>query len=390
MSLNETLNQYQTPPLSVGQEAGDTVYSKDDMFQKNLNDLLNNISCKSENKKKLLKQALHEIASTPQGRDIVSRLPRGIKMQISSWKDMVMDSHVLIAKGTYDCVTKIVSLRPYLFYRFNKNELRDTLVHELRHAHQDALNQTNRNIFSAHETFKLSKLREVETHAWFKTDQFCRKHFGSWLNPDETKIKEFMNRDLISEKKKIFGVLPNPFFNEHKVKNSKMYVFQEALKQNNGNIYAAQKKLTGVHLKELMNPRVEMRDWYWKFYYDNNALGKSQYLSSKDKNAMSNPTEYNKVLSRYQSEYGVKKEDIDKTGLSLENDKILDKVHAHNNAIANRTLKPTRMSCSLAGLLGSRAKNASNQTLIQNALGQQPKTGMATQTAMRLSQKRGR
>ena len=131
---------------------------------------------------------------------------------------------MLITKGTYNLSSKTISLRPHSFYRFNKNELMNTLVHELRHANQDALHQTNRSIFSAHETFKLSKLREAETHAWFKTNKFCRKHFGSWLNPDETKIKKFMNRDLILEKKKIFGVLPNPFFNEHKVKNSKTYM----------------------------------------------------------------------------------------------------------------------------------------------------------------------
>ena len=145
-----------------------------------------------------------------------------------------------------------------------------------------------------------------------------------------------------------------------------------------------------MYLKELMNPRVSIQDWYWKFYYDNNALGKSQHLSSKDKNAMSNPTEYNKVLSRYQSDYGISREDIDKTGLDSEYDKVLSKINERNNAIANGTLKPTRMSCFSAGLSCSRAKNASNQTLIQNALSQQPKMGMTTQTAMMLSQKRGR
>jgi hypothetical protein len=39
MRLNETLQQYQTKPLSVGQEAPTTVYSKEDMFQKQASEL---------------------------------------------------------------------------------------------------------------------------------------------------------------------------------------------------------------------------------------------------------------------------------------------------------------------------------------------------------------
>ncbi len=69
MSLNETLQQYQTKPLSVGQEAPTTVYSKEDMFQKNLNNLLNGIKNNTKNPKneERLKQILNEIAKTDQG-----------------------------------------------------------------------------------------------------------------------------------------------------------------------------------------------------------------------------------------------------------------------------------------------------------------------------------
>ena len=179
-----------------------------------------------------------------------------------------------------------------------------------------------------------------------------------------------MKRDLIAEKKKIFGFLPNPFFNENKVKNSKNYIFQDALKKNNGDIYAAQKALTGVHLKELMNPRVEMKDWYWKFYYDNNSLGRAIHFSRQSKNVLSNPEEYNKVLDRYQSDYGVERQDIDKTGLSQEYEEILQKNHERKVANANKKEMPgpspiprLKMAC----LSQVKSNNIVNQQLIQQA-----------------------
>ena len=80
MGLNETLHQHQTMPLSVGQEASSTTYSKEDMFQKNLNDLLSGIKTngKIPQKEAILKQILNEIAKTDQGHEIISRLPRGV------------------------------------------------------------------------------------------------------------------------------------------------------------------------------------------------------------------------------------------------------------------------------------------------------------------------
>ena len=394
MRLNETLQQYQTKPLSVGQEAPTTVYSKEDMFQKNLNNLLNGIKNNTKNPKneERLKQILNEIAKTDQGRDIISRLPQGVKLEIASWKDMLMDPHMLITKGTYDCSDKTVSLRPYSFNKINQNSLKQTLIHELRHANQDALHQTNQNIFSLHETFKLSKLREAETHAWFKTNRFCQKHFGSWLNPDKNKITGFMKRDLIAEKKKIWGLLPNPFFNENKVKNSKNYIFQDALKKNNGDLYAAQKALTGVHLKELMNPRVEMKDWYWKNYYDNSSMGKALYFWRKNKEILSNPEEYNKVLDRYQSDYGVKRQDIDKTGLSQEYEEILQKNHERKVAMANKKEMPGPSPIphlKIACLSQARTNNVEKQQLIQQARNGEHTTtlGGANQFVAHMAQK---
>lgn len=379
MGLNETLHQHQTMPLSVGQEASSTTYSKEDMFQKNLNDLLSGIKTNGKIPKKeaILKQILNEIAKTDQGHEIISRLPRGVKLKILSWKDILMNPHKLLTNGTYDFSNKSISLRSYFFHRLTQNSLKHTIIHELRHANQDALHQTNHHIFSAHETFKLFKLREAETHAWFKTNHFCHKKFGSWLTPDNNKIKQFMDRDLIGEKKQIFGFLPNPFFNEDKVKNSKNYIFQEALKNNKGDIYAAQKVLTGVHLKELMASRVKVQDWYWKFSYDNDALIKSELLSSRDKNALSNPQEYNKILDRYQSDYGVKREDIDKTGLNRQGEQRLQKNHERNVAYAQKRASSKRYPFSLIGISSLRhakAKNTASRQLIQNTKEESTKT----------------
>lgn len=379
MGLNETLHQHQTMPLSVGQEASSTTYSKEDMFQKNLNDLLSSIKTNGKMPKKeaMLKQILNEIAKTDQGYEIISRLPRGVKLEILSWKDILMNPHKLRTKGEYNFYSKSISLRPYFFHKLTQNSLKHTFIHELRHANQDALHQTNHHIFSAHETFKLFKLSEAETHAWFKTNRFCHKKFGSWLTPDNNKIKQFMDRDLIGEKKKIFGFLPNPFFNEDKVKNSKNYIFQEALKKNKGNIYAAQKVLTGVHLKELMTPRVKVQDWRWKFFYDNDSLIKSEFLSSCDKNALSNPQEYNKILERYQSDYGVKREDIDKTGLNRHGEQRLQKNHERTVAYAQRRGSSKQHPLSLIGMSSFRqakAKNTASRQLIQNTKGESAET----------------
>lgn len=335
MSLNKTLYQFsvQTIPASIGQEGKDIVYTKEDMFHSNLNHLLNNIQNNSKNSKKeeILKKIIYDISNTPQGREIISSLPRDIKIEINSWKDMLKDPTTLGARGTYNFMNKTISLRPYLFNKFNQKSLMNVFIHELRHANQDALHQTYRkDTFSAHEVFKLGKLREAETYAWYKTNNFCKKRFGNWVSPDKKKIEKFMNRNLIAEKKHILGFLPNPFFNEDKVKQSKDYIFQDALKKNNGDIYVAQKSLTGIHLKELMSSRVKIKDLSWKFRYDNTLVEKAVAHSSRNKNMLSNPTEYNKVLERYQTDYNLKREDIDKIGGGHRLEQALQKIHEIN------------------------------------------------------------
>lgn len=334
MSLNETLNQYQTPPLSVGQEAGDTVYSKDDMFQKNLNDLLNNISCKSENKKKLLKQALHEIASTPQGRDIVSRLPRGMKIKILPFTVVLNAPLYWVVLGTYSWRNKTISLKASCIKenpsKIKGKDFKSVLLHELRHANQHALEGRDKDFFGRMtivENFKANKLSEAETHAWVQTNLLCERIFGHWSNISKDKINAFLKRDLIGEKKKIFGILSNPFFNENKVRQTPVYQFQQALRHNNGNVYVSQKYLVGYYMTYLMQDNVGLKDKLWQIFYHWQAFQAARFYPrlTIDKKVQPN-SDYEKILDRYQSEYGVQHQDIDRIGLGYFGIKYLNHI----------------------------------------------------------------
>ena len=276
MSLSETLKQYQTQPLSIGQEVSGITYTKDDMFQNNFNGLLNNISSngKMPPKEELLKQALYEIANTEQGRDVISRLPSDMKIKILPFTVVLNAPLYWVVLGTYSWRNKTISLKASCIKenpsKIKGKDFKSVLLHELRHANQHALEGRDKNFFcrmSIAENFKANKLCEAETYAWFKTNLFCEKTFGHWANPTKEKIDAFMKRDLVAEKKKLFGVVPNPFFNENKIKQSPAYHFQQALRNNNGDVYAAQKHLTGYYMTYLMSDNVGLRDKLWQIFY---------------------------------------------------------------------------------------------------------------------------
>lgn len=333
MSLSETLKQYQTQPLSIGQEVSGITYTKDDMFQNNFNGLLNNISSngKMPPKEELLKQALYEIANTEQGRDVISRLPSDMKIKILPFTVVLKDLIYLVALGTYLWSNKTISLKESIIKgnpaKTKEKDLKAILIHELRHANQHALEGRDKNFFcrmSIAENFKANKLCEAETYAWFKTNLFCEKTFGHWANPTKEKIDAFMKRDLVAEKKKLFGVVPNPFFNENKIKQSPAYHFQQALRNNNGDVYAAQKHLTGYYMTYLMSDNVGLRDKLWQIFYHWQAFQAARFYPrlSVDEKVQPNP-EYEQILARFQSEYGVRHQDIDRTGLGYFGTKYL-------------------------------------------------------------------
>ena len=272
MSLNKMLNQHQIMPLSIGQEANGTTYSKDDMFQNNFNGLLNNISSngKMPQKEELIRQAICEIASTPQGRDVIFRLPSDLKIKNLPFTVVLKDPLNWVALGTYSWRDKIISLKASCIKenpaKTKEKDLKAILIHELRHANQHALEGRDKNFFcrmSIAENFKADKLSEAETHAWFKTNLLCKRIFGHWSNISKDKINAFLKRDLIGEKKKIFGILSNPFFNENKVRQSPVYQFQQALRHNNGNVYVSQKYLVGYYMTYLMQDNVGLKDKLW-------------------------------------------------------------------------------------------------------------------------------
>ena len=330
MSLNKMLNQYQIMPLSIGQEANDITYSKEDIFQKKLNELLNNIvsNGKMPKKEKLLKQAIYEIASTPQGREVISGLPNNIKINMFSFTDVLKNPAYWSSFAGYSMQDNRVVLKASLIKgnpsKTKGLDLKAILIHELRHAYQYALVGASMNVFhtmSPKEIFKQNKLEEAETRAWFKTNLMCERILGHWGNPSKEKISAFMKRDLVVEKKKLLGFLPNPFFNEHKLKQSPVYILQQALRNNNGDIHAAQKYLVGTHITRLMRDKVDLKDKAWQFIYNGHSLLTAYCLS---RFYVKNNSIYEQFLKRYQSEYSVKREEIDRIGMGKFRMKDLD------------------------------------------------------------------
>lgn len=330
MNLNKTLQHYRTMPLSVGQEANDVTYSKEDIFQKKLNELLNNIfsNGKISKKEKLLRQTIQEIASTPQGREVISGLPNNMKINILSFTDTLIEPAYWSAFGGYSMQDNRVVLKASLIKgnpsKTKGLDLKAILIHELRHAYQYALVGASMDVFCTmppKDVFKMNKLEEAETRAWFKTNLLCEKILGHWGNPSKEKISAFMKRDLVAEKKKLLGFLPNPFFNEHKLKQSPIYILQQALRNNNGDIHAAQKYLVGTHITRLMRDKVDLKDKAWQFIYNGNSL-LAAYCFSRF--YVKNNSIYEQFLKRYQSEYNVKREDIDRIGMGKFRMKDLD------------------------------------------------------------------
>ena len=247
-------------------------------FEKNYKYLMGNMSGAwfsgvfSKGDEAKMKEALMEIAKTPEGREIISQLPPNF--QISSTRSL---------PDNFDG-----------FYRFDENDITlntsspialtsSVLFHEMRHAvqqnHYD-LGISNKG-YSAEQAICIDKLTEAETAAWERA---------------------------------MYASTKNPQWKTTEVNKNDMQLYNTCLKQCNGNEEKARKMMVGKLIPQYMSVNCSNQSWVATYNLQavNNTLDASRqgHITTKGNNQ-----EFNRVLDYYTNEYGIDKIKISKSNI---------------------------------------------------------------------------
>lgn len=244
---------------------------------------------------RLLRKALHNIARTFDGQDLLMQVPE--TLPIGSKRKM----HDPLAGAYYDMkenelFVKSDEIKSEKSINGVSESVMRLLKHELRHAAQDA-----RGMFmegkklSVEQVGALDKLAESETRAWEIMDSFMSSYFrfDSQENFDAT-MKAFMSAEF------------DPQYAPKELE------FQKLLRDNKGDVLKAQKTVVGKMIAESMAKEFN-QDMGWRLFYEKQALRNiSSRIVRKDISAAGNDEAFDQALSYFTKEYGIQKKDINK------------------------------------------------------------------------------
>ena len=271
---------------------------------------------------KLIRKALHEIARTPGGRELLEQVPA--TLPIESERTMPVDWYGAYYDVTNDRMSiKSDQIKSEDTPRGVNIETVYKLRHELRHAAQDArgLNLEGREA-NIDQLTTVSKLSEAETRAWDNvnnlTESYIRFDSQEHYNAD---MKTFMNA---------------PFGKDYAPDEVEL---QNQLRQHNGDLLKAQKAMVAQKIVQMMSPDfMEAQDWRRKYEWQavQNAYTN---IERKDVSEAGAPQAFDKALQYYVQEYGIKKGDIDKPNLSEPFDQAAEglKKRVQNQPIDSKT-----------------------------------------------------
>ena len=230
-----------------------------------------------------MREALAEIAKTPEGQSIISQLPPNF--QINARHHLNNDNI-----GFYNGETNSVEL-------LSKEGIKpQTLLHELKHAVQEQQGLSYASGLSKNQMMCTDKLSEAETISWERVLYATAKHkYGQKYADTHWKVDDFEASDDA--------------------------LYKSCLNRCNGNEEKAQKMMVGKLIPKYMNATSQSKPPYgygenssgWVHHYDNQALRNALALAKQGKLTKEGDIKkFNKILSHYCKKYGMSKKDIAK------------------------------------------------------------------------------
>lgn len=245
---------------------------------------------------KMLQEALYEIASTPQGQNIIANLDPNMPVGTTNFfkgggLGLYTDGEVIMPANLGD--------------KLGKNELTVTLAHELLHAKQEYLGENRKANLSPRQVLVKSLLREAEAEAWDKAHNLTHIVFSS-LHPDREQIATFLAKtpeqlradvERYAQKENIELSAENLALMQDGLRT-----FQSTLQKNNGNLYQTQKEIVRRNIPKLMAENTKNG---WKEFYEKQGINNLKKASTIFLSAKGDEAEYLTHLNRVSQEYNI-------------------------------------------------------------------------------------
>lgn len=270
---------------------------------------------------KMLQEALHEIASTPHGQNIIANLDPNTPVGTTNF---------FKGGGSGLYTGGEVTMPANLGDNVGKNRLTTTLAHELLHAKQKYLGETRTDNLSPRQLLVTGLLSEAEAESWDRAHNLTYLAFSS-LHPDREQISTFLAKtpeqlradvERYARKENIELSTENLAYAQ-----KQLQAFQSFLQKNNGNLYQAQKEVVQRNIPKLMaeNTKDGWKAFYEKQEINNLKIAQTNWLSIEGDESI-----YRTHLNRVSQEYNIP---ISKLDVLVVSDSVQQQLAQVENAV---------------------------------------------------------
>ena len=204
-----------------------------------------------------IKKALNSLLKTKHGQNIIANIDSGISIESSNFMSDTVHA-TFSSDGKLRINTdKIAKEGPII-----------QVAHELLHAKQHYLGETEVKGFSPAQVVTRYTLMEAEAEGWDRVHQALLTIFGT-IAPSKKSVELYMN-------KKVETVLKNEALALAQTPEGDVYRFTKALYENYPDIYEAERMFVGSEitscLKAFSNDKLKDRNTKWRALYNAQAL----------------------------------------------------------------------------------------------------------------------
>ncbi len=270
---------------------------------------------------KMLQEALHEIASTPHGQNIIANLKPNTPVGTTNFFE---------GGGSGLYTGGEVTMPANLGDNVGKNRLTTTLAHELLHAKQAYLGEGRTANLSPRQILVKDLLCEAEAESWDRAHNLTNLAFSS-LHPDREQISTFLAKkpeqlraDIESYLKKENIKYSAEFLSDVQ---KHLQTFQSFLQKNNGNLYQAQKEVVRRNIPKLMAGNASEK---WKELYEKQAINNLKIAQTKWLSIKGDESIYMAHLNRVSQEYNIP---ISKLDVLVISDSVQQQLAQVENAV---------------------------------------------------------